>query len=308
MGRVGFVYDDLFLEHRTPPGHPENGARLEAITKHLKETGLWEKLTPLPVRLARDVEITAVHSEEHLARIREVCRAGGGMLDQGDTYASARSCEVAEAAAGAVLAGIDGVASGTVEAAFCAVRPPGHHAERDAPLGFCLLNNVAIGARYAQKQCGIEKVAIVDWDVHHGNGTQHTFEEDPTVLYISLHQYPHYPGSGAREERGKGRGEGFTLNFPFPAGTGGEEYLRAFREEIVPALKGYAPGLILVSAGFDAHLSDPLAGMLLTEENYAEMTRMLKPIGPIVSVLEGGYDFQALARSVESHLRSLEGA
>ena len=172
-------------------------------------------------------------------------------------------------------------------------------------MGFCLFNNVAIGARYAQQKHGIERVAILDWDVHHGNGTQHIFEDDPTVLYISLHQYPFYPGTGAKNERGTGKGEGYTMNFPLPAGTGEGEYTSIFKDEIVPAISKYNPGLLMLSAGFDAHKDDPLGGMVLTDHSFAMMTEQVKDIAPIVSVLEGGYNLEALAHSVEQHLNVL---
>jgi acetoin utilization deacetylase AcuC-like enzyme len=192
-----------------------------------------------------------------------------------------------------------------VDAAFCAVRPPGHHAERGYPMGFCLFNNVAVCARYAQQRHGLERIAILDWDVHHGNGTQHIFEEDPTVLYISLHQFPFYPGTGARNERGTGKGEGFTLNFPMSAGTGEKNYLAAFTEEIVPALAKYKPDMLIISAGFDAHRNDPLGGMRLTEDSFAKMTTLVKDVAPVISVLEGGYNLNALARCVERHIIAL---
>ncbi|MEK9138995.1 MAG: histone deacetylase [Bacteroidota bacterium] len=303
--RVGFFYSDTFLLHAPPVGHPERPDRLRTIVSHLKAIGLWETLhhqTPTP---ANDSHILSVHTEGLLDLIRDTCEEGGGMLDEGDTHAVRESFDVAMLAAGSVLNAIDGVVKGNIAAAFCAVRPPGHHAERDRAMGFCLFNNVAVGARYAQQQHGIDRVAILDWDVHHGNGTQHIFEDDPTVLYISLHQYPFYPGTGARSERGVGKGEGYTMNFPLPAGTGEEEYLLLFNDDIVPALIRFNPGLLILSAGFDAHKDDPLGGMELTEESFAKTTNLVKNIAPVVSVLEGGYNLNALAQSVEQHLMAL---
>jgi acetoin utilization deacetylase AcuC-like enzyme len=230
---------------------------------------------------------------------------GGGLLDEGDTYAVRRSFDVALLAVGGVLDAVDAVVGGKVKSAFCAVRPPGHHAERDQSMGFCLFNSVAVAARHAQKKHGLSKVAILDWDVHHGNGTQHIFEEDPSVFYISLHRYPFYPGTGAREERGRGEGLGFTLNFPFPAGTDEAHYLKAFTSEIVPALEEYNAQLLIISAGFDAHAEDPLGGMNLADESFAKMTLLVKDLAPVVSVLEGGYNLDALARSVQQHIAAL---
>jgi len=305
MKTIGLVYDDLFLEHRPPTGHPERPERLQSLMRHIDECGLRKKLHPLAPAPATINAVAEIHSTRHIEFVRRMCGRGGGVLDQGDTYVSPRSFDAALIAAGGVISAVDAILSRKVDAAFCAVRPPGHHAERDAPMGFCLFNNVAIGARYAQRQRGIHKVAVLDWDVHHGNGTQHAFEEDPSVLYISLHQYPFYPGTGGRNEKGIGRGEGFTKNIPFPPGTGEDEYLAAFGSEVVPALETYAPGLLIISAGFDAHRNDPLAGMNLTEESFGMMTRLVKDIAPIVSVLEGGYDLWALGHSVEKHLDAL---
>lgn len=307
MTSVGFVYDDFFAEHRTPAGHPERPDRLRWLVRHLQKCGRWEHLHHMKPGPAQLEEVLQIHSEEHIEFVHEVCRRGGGVLDGGDTHVSARSWDTALLAAGAVITAVDGVVGGDVAAAFCAVRPPGHHAERNRALGFCLLNNVAIGARYAQRHHGIAKVAILDWDVHHGNGTQHSFEEDPTVLYVSTHQYPFYPGSGARQETGRGRGAGATLNIPLSAGADEERYLLSFREEIIPALQRFDPGLLMVSAGFDAHRDDPLGEMALTEDSFAKFTRLLRDIAPIVSVLEGGYNLEALARSVERHLCALGG-
>jgi acetoin utilization deacetylase AcuC-like enzyme len=250
-------------------------------------------------------DLRAIHAEECIAFIRRTAELGGGMVDEGDTHVSAGSFEAATLAAGGACVGVDAALDGSADAVFCAVRPPGHHAERDKPMGFCLFNNVAVGARYAQRKHGIERVAILDWDVHHGNGTQHTFEDDPSVLFISLHQYPFYPGSGASVERGIGKGEGFTVNIPMIAGSGESEYIAAFQTTVIPKLKEYSPGLLIISAGFDAHRDDPLAGMNLTESSFARMTRMIMGIAPTVSVLEGGYNHKATALSVEAHLRAL---
>ncbi len=302
---VGFVYSSEFLDHTPPAGHPERPERLRTLVEHLNASGLWKKMSHIKPRPATDEEILMVHTQEHVDFIRNACLNGGGLLDEGDTHAAARSCDVALLAAGGVLVAIDNVVGRNVDTAFCAVRPPGHHAERDRPMGFCLFNNVAVAARHAQRNHGLGKIAILDWDVHHGNGTQHIFEEDPSVFYISLHQYPFYPGTGARSERGIGKGEGFTLNIPLPAGTGEERYLAAFRDEVVPALADYKPDLLIISAGFDAHADDPIGGMTLTDMSFAAMTRLVDEIAPVVSVLEGGYNLNALARSVEAHLKAL---
>jgi acetoin utilization deacetylase AcuC-like enzyme len=209
------------------------------------------------------------------------------------------------------MAAVDAVLSGEVRNAFCAVRPPGHHATADRSMGFCLLNNVAIAARYIQKRHKLPKVLVVDWDVHHGNGTQEMFYADPSVFYFSVHRYPFYPGTGSAEQHGAGKGKGATLNVPLPAGSGDREFLRAFSEKLVPAAGQYHPDFVLVSAGFDAHRDDPLGGMRVTTEGFAEMTRIVKRIaeehcqGRLVSVLEGGYDLDGLAASVAAHLRIL---
>ncbi|MGA9116917.1 MAG: histone deacetylase [Bacteroidota bacterium] len=301
---VAFLTHEAFLLHRTPPGHPERPARLEAVTARLRRSGLWEDLLHPRVAPAREEDLLAVHTEEHLALLRSTCASGGGMLDAGDTFAVRESFGAALRAAGAVIAGIEHVLEGRAASAFCAVRPPGHHAERERPMGFCLLNNVAVGASYARRR-GISRVAVLDWDVHHGNGTQHIFEEDPDVFYVSMHQYPFYPGTGARAERGRGRGEGATLNIPLPPGCGEREYMEAVEAEVIPALGEFRPGLLLLSAGFDAHRSDPLAGMMLEDSSYGRMTEAVRDLAPVVSVLEGGYSLEALAGSVESHLRAL---
>ena len=302
---VGFCSDKRLLEHLTPAGHPERPDRLRRLLEHLRETGLLDTLQRIPSRPADPEDLEAVHSREHIARIRRVCEAGGGLLDGGDTHASPASYEVAVLAAGSLLSCIDAVLSGAVRSAFAAVRPPGHHAEHNEPMGFCLFNNASVGARYAQRRHRIGRVAILDWDVHHGNGTQHVFEEDPSVLYVSLHQYPFYPGTGAASERGREAGAGATLNIPLPAGTGGDRYRAEFVGKVVPALREFAPGLLIISAGFDAHRDDPLADMRLTDASFGEFTRLVAGIAPTVSVLEGGYNLAALAQSAEQHLRAM---
>lgn len=303
--KVGFLYEDMFLEHATPVGHPERPDRLRKLVEHLKSSGRWKGLHHIQSMRASVQSIVAVHTPDHVDFIRRVCDSGGGALDSGDTYASAQSFEVAIIAAGAAISAVDAVLNHRVDSAFCAIRPPGHHAERDQPMGFCLFNNVAIAAVHAQRAHGVERVAILDWDVHHGNGTQHIFESDPTVLYISLHQYPFYPGTGASTERGTGDGVGYTLNFPLPGGTGEGEYLAAFTNSIVPALVAFRPEILIISAGFDAHKNDPLGGMLLDESSFAKMTHLVKGVAPVVSVLEGGYHLDALALSVDAHLAEL---
>ncbi|MFQ5797724.1 MAG: histone deacetylase [Bacteroidota bacterium] len=306
---TGFAYHDDYLKHDTGWMHPETRKRLTAVVEHLRKTELWKDLQHIAPEPINRQLLATVHSEEYVEFIYRACRSGVEVLDQGDTHVCRDSYQVALRAAGGVVRAVDEVMAGKLSQVFCAVRPPGHHAGRDVAMGFCLFNNVAVGARFAQQKYGVERVAIVDWDVHHGNGTQHIFYEDPTVFYISLHQYPFYPGTGGREERGTGRGEGYTINVPMKAGSGERDYLQAFEEEILPALERFHPELILISAGFDAHRHDPLANINLTELSFSTLTRMLGEVaarhagGRIVSVLEGGYDLQALARSVEAHLR-----
>ena len=305
MKKIGFVYSNRFLEHATPAGHPERPDRLRRLVEHLKSSGWWDKLHHIQPAPATEQAIGAVHTPDHVDFIRRVCASGGGVLDSGDTYAGAQSYDIGLLAAGAAISAVDAVLDHQVDSAFCAVRPPGHHAERDRPMGFCLFNNVAIAAVHAQRAHGVDRVAILDWDVHHGNGTQHIFESDPTVFYVSLHQYPFYPGTGASTERGTGDGVGYTLNFPLSGGTGEEEYLAAFTNSIVPALVAFRPGLLIISAGFDAHKDDPLGGMRLENSSFAKMTHLVKGVAPVVSVLEGGYHLDALALSVEAHLAEL---
>lgn len=312
MSKVGLAYDPLFLEHGTGPRHPESPERLHAIISLLQEAGTWDQLTSLGARDATQEDLELVHSSEAVLNVSQVCAAGRGKLDP-DTPVSVRSYQAALRAAGACLQAVDGVLDGQVQAAFCLLRPPGHHATPSRPMGFCLFNNVAIAARHALIRRSLERVAIVDFDVHHGNGTQDAFYRDGSALYFSTHQYPLYPGSGGWQETGEGEGRGLTYNLPLPTGCGDPEYLRIFREILSPALQQYRPQLIMVSAGFDAHFADPLAGMNLSVEGYRQLASILNGLagdicqGRIIFALEGGYNLTALAWSVRASLDVLLG-
>ena len=306
------IYDDTFLLH-DHPGHPETAARLRAITDRLATD---PALRGLPAEPAPDADIEllrAVHSDRHILGIEKAAQGGGGWLD-GDTYCTARSYDVALRAAGAAVRATDLVMSGSARSAFGLVRPPGHHATPDQAMGFCLFNNAAVAARTAQRLHGAARVAIVDIDVHHGNGTQDVFYEDPSVLYCSLHQWPLYPGTGLQGETGSGRGDGTTVNVPLPPGTDGERWLYAFEARVMPALRAHRPELIVVSAGYDAHEADPLAELRLTTDTYAQVAAQLAALageicdGRMVWVLEGGYDLDALAASVGASLQALDAA
>ncbi|GAB4406867.1 MAG: histone deacetylase [Thermodesulfovibrionales bacterium] len=291
---VGFLYDDIFLLHETPRGHPECKERLIAIVNALKGSPLWNRLVHIKPRMATFKDIEMVHHPEYVERIRGFHQ---GYIDP-DTFISSKSLDAALFAAGAVMEAIDRCKRGEIERAFCAVRPPGHHAEADRAMGFCIFNNVAVGARYAQK-IGYERVFIVDFDVHHGNGTQHIFEDDRTVFYFSTHQYPHYPGTGRDSERGRGEGEGFTYNMPMMAGSGDREHLSAYNDILPELLRGFEPDIIIVSAGYDIHVNDPLSSIRVSTEGIRGIVRGILSSGlPAVFALEGGYNLQALGESV----------
>lgn len=307
---VAFIYDERCLDHSNGARHPERPERIRAIRDHLERNDLLGRLRSIRPEPCPIERIETVHTPAYIETLRAACQGAPAQLDP-DTGVSSGSWEAALLSAGGALAACDAVYSGNAAAAFSCCRPPGHHAEADRAMGFCLFNNVAIAARYLQTGYRLGKILIVDWDVHHGNGTQHMFEDDGTVLYFSTHQFPHYPGTGARNEKGVGRGEGTTLNVPLPAGSGDRDYLRVFRTILRPAIDRFSPNAILISCGFDAHRDDPLAGMEVTEEGYAEMTAILKEAandhceGRVISFLEGGYDLGALGRSAEAHLRAL---
>ncbi|MBF0560045.1 MAG: histone deacetylase [Nitrospirae bacterium] len=299
MSKVGFIYSPVFLKHATPLGHPESKERLRAITAGLEAAPFWNDIIKIEPSKADFDDIARVHTNGY---IEDVKNFGSGHLDA-DTYFSTHSLEAALYAAGAVTEAVRRCKSGEITHAFCAVRPPGHHAETDRAMGFCIFNNIAIGARYAQKS-GYKKVFIIDFDVHHGNGTQHTFYEDDTVFYFSTHQYPHYPGTGGSDESGRGRGEGYTYNLPMSSGSGYKEFFSAYCEVLPGLVRRFGPDIVLVSAGYDIHASDPLAGLRVSDEGIRSIVSCIlsSPAGPepvpIIFVLEGGYDLEALASSV----------
>jgi len=311
MGITGLVYHPAYLEHDMGVGHPESPNRLRAIMQQLEQSGTMARLTRIEPRKAEDEWITLVHTPSYVASLKRHAPTSGRVSLDPDTFMSPASLDAAYLAAGGALAGVDAIMAGQVDHVFCAVRPPGHHAEAGRAMGFCLFNNVAIAAHYAQKKYGLSRILIVDWDVHHGNGTQHSFEDDPSVLFFSTHQYPHYPGTGRADERGRGPGEGYTINVPMKAGEGDDEYRAIFYKVLVPAADAFKPEFVIVSAGFDAHKDDPLASMELTEVGYADLTGMLAGIatrhaeGRILSSLEGGYNLTALAASIDAHIQTL---
>ncbi|HNY77821.1 MAG: SUMF1/EgtB/PvdO family nonheme iron enzyme [Sedimentisphaerales bacterium] len=309
--KTGFVYDAVYLEHKTGAGHPESPERLSAIVTQLKTSGLDSELTHLKPSAASREWIETVHSPEYIERARAVCESGDRYLDSGDVPVSRQSYQAAVLAAGGVMTAVDAVMAGDVTNAFCAIRPPGHHALRDRAMGFCIFNNVAIGTRYVQGKYGLPRVLIADWDVHHGNGTQEAFYDDPNVLYFSIHQWPFYPGTGSASQTGTGAGSGLTINVPTPAGSGDTDYVGAFEQRLRPAAMAFRPDFVFISAGFDPQAGDGLGGMRVTTDGFARLTRIVKEIaqkccqGRLVSILEGGYGPELLAASVEAHIRAL---
>ncbi len=287
------------LKHEPPLWHPERGERLACIIDRLKAAGLWERLVHMSSRRAGFEEIALVHSQTYIEKIKTF---GVGCLDQ-DTYLSKDSLEAALYAAGSVIRAVEACRTGEAARIFCAVRPPGHHAEADCGMGFCLFNNVAVGARYARK-AGFRKVFIVDFDAHHGNGTQHIFEEDDTVFYFSTHQYPYYPDSGKDCERGKGKGEGYTYNVQIFRGSGDKEYLSVYQDIMPDLVRRFVPDIILVSAGYDIHVRDSHADIRVTDEGIRGIVRAILTSAdvPMVFTLEGGYDLPSLAESVATSI------
>jgi len=313
--RTGLVWSEGFLDHGAQPGHPESPKRLEALFGAIREEGMRETLIFLEPYVPAPESLHAVHDPAYLEAFRKAVARGERHFAVQDCAISGGSYEAALLAAGGVMAGIDAVLSGRSDNVFCAVRPPGHHAGRDSAMGFCFVNNVAAGARYARSAYGVRRIYILDWDVHHGNGTQALFEEDPLTFFCSLHEHPSfcYPGTGRRLERGKGPGLGTTLNIPLAPHAGDLEILEAFEREVVPSIEAFRPELIFLSAGFDAHRDDPIADLECTEDAYVHMTRRVLELadryceGRVVSVLEGGYNTESLVASAIAHIKTLQG-
>lgn len=309
--RVGLIYHSIYLEHDTG-SHVENAQRLTATISHLEENQLKDRLVLLSPRQATIEELSRVHAPEYITHIQKQAERGGGWLDA-DTVMSPRSYEVATYAAGGALTAVDAIMNRQVNAAFALVRPPGHHATCWQAMGFCLFNNIAIAAKYALTNFDIRRVLIVDFDVHHGNGTQDTFYADSNVLYFSVHQYPFYPGTGSIDETGARGGEGFTVNVPLLAGCGDDEYQAVFEDVLAPIARRFEPHLIMVSAGYDAHWADSLALMQVSVAGFARLVQILKTLadmlcqGRLLFTLEGGYHLQALPLSIAATLGTLQG-
>jgi len=309
---TAIIHHPVFREHDTGPGHPETPSRYRVVMDALRsDATLWSRLVEVQAREAARGDIQAAHSPQLYKHVEKVVSEGIGYLDA-DTTVSMRSFDAARYAAGAPCQAIELIMKGEVSNAFVPVRPPGHHATEERAMGFCLFNNVAVAARYAQQHYPqIERVAIIDWDVHHGNGTQGIFYDDPSVYFFSSHQYPWYPGTGSRGEKGTGRGLGYTLNLPLRAATPAEQQKRAFETALEEMAASFSPDLIIISAGFDSHLGDPLGQLLLQDEDFVELTRAVKQWaassceGRLVSCLEGGYNLETLGETVRAHVEEL---
>ncbi len=312
-GSTALVFPAECLLHAPPPDHPESPERLRSLLHRLEQEGLLGRLIRIPGRDATDDDLHLCHTRAYLAAVQKDIARRAPLLSTGDTHLSPHVDASARAAAGAAMAAVDAVLSGSVRNAFAAVRPPGHHATLSRGMGFCLYNSVAIAARHARRAWGVDRILIADWDVHHGNGTQDIFYDDPSVFFFSTHQAPWYPGTGWPDETGSGPGRGTTLNCPFPAGSGRREILGAFRRKLLPAMEWFRPALVLISAGFDSRRGDPLGRFRLHDGDFRELTETVLEIaerwaqGRVVSVLEGGYSLQGMPSAAAAHLRGLMG-
>ncbi|MDP6379950.1 MAG: histone deacetylase [Phycisphaerae bacterium] len=311
LPRTALLADPVYKEHLTGSGHPESPQRCDAIAKAIEKAGLMPGLMKLKPRDADEKHILLCHTPEYLKTVKRDVGEGLGQLTTGDTAISKRSLAVAAKAVGGVLGAVDAVVKRKAKNAFCIIRPPGHHATPNRGMGFCIFNNAAIAARYAQTVHKLKRALIVDWDVHHGNGTQDIFYADASVFYFSTHQWPFYPGTGRPDETGEGKGTGTTLNCPVPAGAGRKEILGAFKDKLVPAADKFKPDIVLISAGFDSRIGDPIGGFRLTDEDFADLTKVMLDIaarhakGRVVSVLEGGYNLAGLASAATAHVKAL---
>jgi acetoin utilization deacetylase AcuC-like enzyme len=313
MKKTGVLYDERYLRHDTGSNHPESPERLKAIYQGIKEADLLPKLTLIQARQADLKWIETIHSKNYIKRFEAACRSGNSTFDYPDNQICAETFETALLAVGGILDSAQLIMTGKLDNVFCAVRPPGHHAEYDAALGFCYFNNVAIAARYLQIEWGIQRVGIVDFDVHHGNGTQHIFEEDPTVFYYSIHQHPTFafPGTGRVFETGNGEGVGTTRNYPVLPGQGDKEYQGLVERDLVPVLSAFSPEVILVSAGFDAHVDDDMSDIHLSTQGYSRLMQRIVALaalysnGRLISVLEGGYCLKRLPELAANHVKIL---
>ena len=310
---TGLVFDPLYARHDPGPGHPECPARVAALHAAFEERGLLGSVHPIKPRLARDEDLHLAHTQAYIHVVRRDVARRASMLSTGDTAMGAHTFDIALMAAGGCLAAVDAIFSAQVRNAFAAVRPPGHHVTASRGMGFCVFNNVAIAARYAQKVYGAERVLVADWDVHHGNGTQDIFYRDPSVFVFNTHQSPWYPGTGSHDETGEDAGLGTTLNCPFHAGAGHAEIVGAFRRKLMPAADAFRPDFVIISAGFDSRHDDPLGRFALKDGDFGELTSLMMEIadrwagGRLLSVLEGGYNLHGLGAAAATHLETLRG-